>query len=67
MANEVKFTLEQIEEAMESDVGFCIACGTPRECCEPDAQNYPCEECGLYRVYGAQELLLMGLVEDNDG
>ena len=58
-----KFTLEQIEEAMEENVGFCIVCGAERECCEPDARKYQCEDCGELAVYGAEELVIMDLVE----
>ena len=57
-----KFTLEQIQEAMESMEGFCIKCGEPREGCEPDARGYPCDACGAKSVYGAEELLFMNLV-----
>ena len=52
----VVFTLEQIEEAMEGQYGFCIACGAERSCCEPDARKYPCEGCGQEEVYGAESL-----------
>jgi hypothetical protein len=41
-----------------SDVGFCLDCGAERYQTEPDARNYPCEECGKRNVYGAQEILL---------
>ena len=57
------FDLEQIEEAMESQSGFCIACGAEKDCCEPDAREYECDECGALKVYGAEELVVMGLVE----
>ncbi len=57
------FTLEQIEEAMADDYGFCTSCGAERDCCEPDARNYECEECGEHKVFGAEELVAMGLVE----
>ncbi len=42
--------------------GFCIACGSEHEACEPDAQNYECMDCGAHKVFGAEEILLMGLV-----
>lgn len=58
----ITFDLEQIEEAMECMTGFCTNCGAERECCEPDAREYDCEECGENKVYGAEELLMMGLV-----
>ena len=56
------FTLEQLEEAMECQGGFCIACGDEAGGVEPDARKYECESCGKHAVYGAAELVLMGLV-----
>src|SRR3990167_9017814 len=26
--------------------GFCLACGSQQEGCEPDARRYECEDCG---------------------
>jgi len=57
------FTLEQIEEAMENMSGFCLECGAERDGCEPDARNYPCDECGKRQVFGAEELVIMGAVD----
>lgn len=49
----------EIIEAVENDdnLGFCLSCGFCQGCCEPDARNYKCENCGERRVFGAQELL----------
>jgi len=58
----ITFTLEQIEEAHDNMQGFCIACGALHEGLEPDAREDPCEECGENKVYGAEELAVMGLV-----
>ena len=58
-----KFAIEDLRQADESQAGFCIACGAMRDGCEPDARAYDCEECGKPQVYGAQEIMLMGLVE----
>ena len=58
----VHFTLEQFEEAQENNEGFCVDCGAMRDCCEPDARNYRCDECGRMSVFGAEECLIMGLV-----
>lgn len=55
------FTIEQIESAIEDYNGYCIECGAEHDCCEPDAREYPCEECGLNKVYGAEEIIMMGL------
>jgi hypothetical protein len=38
--------------------GFCLACGAEAEGCEPDAEQYECESCGAYAVYGADEILI---------
>ncbi len=40
--------------------GFCLSCGNEAEGVEPDARKYECEACGAKRVYGADEVLLMG-------
>ena len=57
------FTLEEYEEAATSNAGYCVVCGAWRDCCEPDARRYKCDECGAEACYGADELLLMGLVK----
>jgi hypothetical protein len=57
------FTLEQFHEADDDMGGFCLACGHMQYGCEPDARRYHCEACGEKKVYGAQELLLMGHVQ----
>lgn len=57
-----KFTLEEIEEASENQQGFCIACGEARDSCEPDARHYDCDNCGQYKVFGVDELAIMGYV-----
>ena len=50
-------------EYRESDnTGFCLACGESADCVEPDARRYPCESCGARKVYGLEELLVMGLL-----
>ena len=59
----MSFTLEEIEEAMNDQGGFCTNCGASCACCEPDARNYPCEECGEMSVFGAEELVVMGRVK----
>jgi hypothetical protein len=46
----------------ENYTGFCLACGNTQGCCEPDARRYSCEDCRQMKVYGLEELLMMGLV-----
>lgn len=58
-----KPTLEQIKEMDDNQEGFCLACGNVQAGCEPDARQYECEECGKHKVYGAQELVLMGILQ----
>jgi len=58
----IQFSLEQIEEASDDMGGFCTACGAEAFNIEPDARNYECESCNEKKVFGAMELVLMGLV-----
>jgi hypothetical protein len=53
---------EELLEAAEANdgTGFCIACGERSEGVEPDAREYECEACGASKVYGAEELVIMG-------
>ena len=55
-------SLAEIQAASEEQGGFCIACGEPADGVEPDARRYTCTACGKDRVYGAEELAIMGLV-----
>lgn len=54
-------TIDRILELCEADdnQGLCLACGEESYGVEPDARRYKCESCGEYRVYGAEELLMM--------
>lgn len=47
-------------ESAENE-GFCLACGNVNDSVEPDARKYECECCGANKVYGNEELALMGL------
>jgi hypothetical protein len=40
--------------------GFCLACGSEADECEPDAREYTCEYCSEPQVYGASEVLVTG-------
>jgi hypothetical protein len=64
MGRAYKFTMDMVMDAVEADdhIGFCYACGCEHYGIEPDARNYECEECGMLEVYGASELLLMGII-----
>lgn len=55
-------------DMMDHTNGACIACGTEvGSGIEPDAREYECEACGERKVYGLEELLLMGYVTIEDG
>jgi rubrerythrin len=57
-----KPSLAEIEEASDDNGGFCLACGATVYGIEPDARQRDCPECGAHnKVYGAEELALMGL------
>jgi DNA-directed RNA polymerase subunit RPC12/RpoP len=42
-------------------VGWCIKCGKKHSQIEPDAHEYTCKSCGAKAVYGAEELVMMGI------
>ena len=42
--------------------GFCVACGDEVDGVEPDARRYRCQACGQSAVFGAEELLMAGMV-----
>jgi hypothetical protein len=48
-----------LESGNDENLGICRHCGAERDGCEPDARNYPCENCGLHEVFGAEEILMM--------
>ena len=62
----MKIPFAQLENAIErayeglDNPGFCLACGQEQDGCEPDARNYACESCGENRVFGAEEILMIG-------
>jgi hypothetical protein len=60
-----KPSLAMLEEMTDDDMGFCLACGEVEEGVEPDARKYVCSCCGAAKVYGAEELALMGLYYTN--
>lgn len=41
----------------DENPGFCLACGAERDGCEPDAEEYECEECHEFQVYGACRIM----------
>jgi hypothetical protein len=60
---QIRPSLRQLERAIVADegIGFCLACGAEAGGVEPDARKYPCESCRAPKVYGAEELMIMGI------
>lgn len=50
----------------ENNGGFCIECHVEVLGVEPDARHYRCDACESRAVFGAEELLIRGLVEFTD-
>ena len=66
MAIKLTITQERMSNVMVGNdygLGFCIVCGAEHYECEPDAREYHCDNCNENKVYGAEELLIMGLLE----
>lgn len=57
----VNITLDRVMAAVEEDdrIGFCLACGSEAWDVDPDARKHECMECGAFKVYGAEEILIM--------
>lgn len=56
-----KPSIELVMALGHDNAGFCLACGETADNVEPDARKYTCECCGAPKVYGGEELTLMGL------
>ena len=56
-----KPSIELLKILDENLEGFCLACGETEGWIEPDAVRATCSTCGAAKVYGASELMLMGL------
>lgn len=59
-------TTSQVDRAVEmvqadDNEGICLHCDEETFGVEPDACRYPCEVCGVKAVFGASEILLMGV------
>lgn len=63
MPTQPQITIEEFEEARDSDQGYCLVCKDwTHDSAEPDARNYECPVCEKRQVFGAEECLLRGLV-----
>ena len=58
-----KVTAGEFKEHTDNYDGLCLACGAWSEGdCEPDAREYPCQECEEDAVMGAEDALMEGYV-----
>ena len=60
---QIRMTIEEYNEHRTLYDGVCMACGAIR--CgdtEPDAEDYPCEECGQEKVIGIESALMEDVV-----
>lgn len=58
----MKMTSEEYVAHCDDD-GICVDCGAIKEGgVEPDAECYPCDECGKDSVMGIENALLMGII-----
>lgn len=65
----LKLTGDEYDAMEENSEGVCTACGCIREMCEPDAENYQCDDCGKPKVVGTMIALEDGfitIIEDED-
>ncbi len=59
-------TVDEAEylEACEDFLGWCPDCQAfSRESTEPDAHGYDCPSCGGRNVMGAEQALMLGVIE----
>jgi hypothetical protein len=58
-------SFEDVQKVMvtDSNEGFCLFCGAEAYGVEPDTEKHVCDVCGKPGVYGAEQLMLLGLVE----
>jgi hypothetical protein len=57
-----KPSMELAASMIDNNEGFCLACGNIQDSVEPDARRYTCDCCEKPKVYGAEELVIRGLV-----
>jgi hypothetical protein len=60
----LRFTMteDEFRDLTNDYNGLCVFCGEEAFGVEPDARHYECEGCSKKGVYGAEELLIMGLI-----
>lgn len=57
-------SVDEWQEACDSYTGYCTECKDfTRECTEPDAEGYDCPDCDGDTVVGAEQAMLLGIIE----
>lgn len=59
-------SFKSVEKKISDDSmqGWCTHCGKwTHDSCEPDAHEYKCPKCNNNTCYGAEELLIQGLIK----
>lgn len=64
--SKIQTTSADYHDANENHGGWCLACKAQASGVEPDAENYRCDECGEFKVFGAEQLLVMDKIELTD-
>ncbi|MFN0056418.1 MAG: hypothetical protein ACKV0T_30090, partial [Planctomycetales bacterium] len=59
----IELTEEAYANLAENYGGFCVVCRDEAYGVEPDARRYRCESCGANAVFGAEELLIRGVIQ----
>ena len=54
-----RISFNRIQGMSDDYIGLCLNCGNERDCTEPDASDYPCDNCKQNKVVGSMELLFM--------
>lgn len=63
----ITMTEVDYEDAVDSNLGLCTNCREwTHDSAEPDAVEYKCPKCEGLTVFGAEEALVMGLIEFSD-
>ena len=63
----IKLSQARYQELCDESAGYCVACREEAYGVEPDARRYECDACGERKVYGIEELCLMGAIEFTEG
>jgi hypothetical protein len=57
-------TENEFAEATDNSMGWCPKCREfTRDCTEPDAEGYDCEQCGENSVVGAEVAMVAGMFD----